>query len=84
MPKAEKYPNKLDKLFTPQNIANLQGIGFKIYRDLTKPAPFQFRLMRCICLNKKKKKQTLRQNKVANPEKYTQQKTLRVTTLPNL
>ena len=50
MPKAEKYPNKLDKLFTPQNIANLQGIGFKIYRDLTKPAPFQFRLTRCICL----------------------------------
>ena len=39
---AEKYSDKLDKLFTLQNIANLQGIGFtldfgfKIHRDLTK------------------------------------------------
>ena len=31
---AEKYPDKLDKLIKPQNFANLQGIGFKIYRDL--------------------------------------------------
>ena len=43
---AEKYPDKLEKLFTVQNIANLQGIGFtldfgfKIRRDLTKLAPF--------------------------------------------
>ena len=27
---AEKYPGKLDKLFTLQNIANLQGIGFTL------------------------------------------------------
>ena len=53
---AEKYPDKLDKLFTLQNIANLQGIGFtldfgfKIYRDLTKSAPVQFGFTRCICL----------------------------------
>ena len=55
---AEKYwyPNKLEKLFTLQNIANLQGFWFtldfcfKIYRDLTKSAPFQLGLMRCICL----------------------------------
>ena len=51
-----RYPNKLEKLFTLQNIANLQGFWFtldfcfKIYRDLTKSAPFQFGLMRCICL----------------------------------
>ena len=43
---AEKYLDKLEKLCTLQNIANLQGIGFtldfgfKIYRDLTKLAPF--------------------------------------------
>ena len=42
----EKYPDKLDKLFTLQNIANLQGIGltldfgFTIYKDLTKSAVF--------------------------------------------
>ena len=27
-PTAEKYPDKLEKLFALQNIANLQGIGF--------------------------------------------------------
>ena len=37
--KTEKYPDSLDKLFTLQNMANLQDIGFtldfgfKIYRD---------------------------------------------------
>ena len=42
----EKYPDKLDKSFTLQNIANLQGIGltldfgFRMYRDLTKSAVF--------------------------------------------
>ena len=41
--------DKLDKLFTLQNIANLQGMGFtldfgfKIYRDLNKSAIVQFR-----------------------------------------
>ena len=51
-----RYPNKLEKLYTLQNIANLQDFGFtldfwfKIYRDLTKSAPFQFGFMRCICL----------------------------------
>ena len=45
-PNVEKYPDKLDKLFTLQNFANLQGIGptldfgFRIYRDLTKSAVF--------------------------------------------
>ena len=44
----EKYPDKLDKLFTLQNIANLQGIGltsdfgFRIYGDLTKSAVFNW------------------------------------------
>ena len=39
--------DKLDKLFTLQNIANLQGLGFtldfgfKIYRDLNKAALVQ-------------------------------------------
>ena len=43
-PNSENYPDKLEKLFTLKNIANLQGIGFtlnfgfKIYRDLTKSA----------------------------------------------
>ena len=47
MIKCGKYPDKMDKLFTVQNIAILQGIGinldfgFKIYKDLTKSAPFQ-------------------------------------------
>ena len=47
MIKCGKYPDKPDKLFTLQNIANLQGIGitvdfgFKIYKDLTKWTPFQ-------------------------------------------
>ena len=51
-----RYPNKLEKLYTLQNIANLQGFGFtleiwfKSYRDLTKSAPFQFGFMHCICL----------------------------------
>ena len=49
-----KYGNvsdKLDKLFALQNIAKLQGIGFtlvfgfKIYRDLTRSATFQFGFM---------------------------------------
>jgi len=56
MIKGGKYPDSLDKLFTLQNIANLQDIGFtldfgfKIYRDLTKSAPFQFVFTRCIYL----------------------------------
>ena len=43
-------------MFTLQNIANLQGIGFtldfgfKIYRDLTKLAPFSLGFTRCISL----------------------------------
>ena len=51
---AEKYPDKLDKLFTLQNIASLLGIGFtldfgfKIFWDLTKSAPFQLGFTRCI------------------------------------
>ena len=53
---AEKYPDKLDILFTLQNIASLLGIGFtldfgfKIYRDLTTSAPFQLGFRRCISL----------------------------------
>ena len=53
---AEKYLDKLDILFTLQNIASLLGIGltldfgFKIYRDLTKSAPFQLGFTRCISL----------------------------------
>ena len=49
--------DRLDKFSTLQNIANLQGIGFtlhlgfKIYRDLTKSATFQFGFPCCICLN---------------------------------
>ena len=60
---AEKYPDKLGKLFTLQNIANLQGIGFnldfvfKICRDLTKSASFQFGFTRCICLKTTKRTQ---------------------------
>ena len=52
-----KVSDKLDKLFALQNIAKLWGIGFtlvfgfKIYRDLTKSATFQFGFMCCICLN---------------------------------
>ena len=52
----EKHLDKLDKLFTLQNIANLQGIGFtldfgfKIYRDLTESAPFPLGFTRCISL----------------------------------
>ena len=46
---AEKYPDTMDKLFILQNFANLQGIEFKIYRDLTKSAPFQFGFTRSIC-----------------------------------
>ena len=57
MIKSGKVSDKLDKLFALQNIAKLQGIGFtlvlgfKIYRDLTKSATFQFGFMCCICLN---------------------------------
>ena len=47
---AAKYPDKLDKLFILQNFANLQGVGFKINRDLTKSAPFQFGFTCYICL----------------------------------
>ena len=56
MIKCEKYPDKLDKLFTLQNIGSLLGIGFtldfgfKIHRDLTKSAPFQLGFTRCISL----------------------------------
>ena len=45
-------------MFTLQNIANLQGngftldFGFKIYRDLTKSAHFQFEFTRCVCLRR--------------------------------
>ena len=50
LPQAEKYPDAMEKLFILQNFENLQGIGFKIYRDLTKSAPFQFGFTRSICL----------------------------------
>ena len=52
-----KVSDRLDKFSTLQNIANLQGIGFtldfgfKIYRDLTKLATFEFGFTCCICLN---------------------------------
>ena len=52
-----KVSDRLDKFTTLQNIANLQGtgftldLGFKIYRDLTKSATFQFGFPCCICLN---------------------------------
>ena len=57
MIKSGKVSDKLDKLFALQNIAKLQDIGFtldsgfKIYRDLTKLATFQFGFMCLICLN---------------------------------
>ena len=50
MIKCGKVPDKLDKLFTLQNIANLQGVGFtldfgfKIHRDLTKIGTFSIRV----------------------------------------
>ena len=60
---AEKYPDKLDKLFTLQNIANLQGIGFsldfgfKIHRDLTKTGTFSIRIHALHCLKTTKRTQ---------------------------
>ena len=48
--------DKLDKLFTIQNTANLQRIaftldfGFRIYGDLTKSVPFRLGFTRYICL----------------------------------
>ena len=52
-----KVSDRLDKFSTLQNIANLHGIeftldvAFKIYRDLTKSATFEFGFTCCICLN---------------------------------
>ena len=53
MIKCGKESDKLDKLFALQKIAKLQGIGFKIYRYLTKSATFQFRFMWCSYLNQR-------------------------------
>ena len=49
----EKYPDKLDKLFTLQNIANLQGIGLTLDFGLRidQIGSFQLgRFTRCISL----------------------------------
>ena len=57
MIKCGKVSDRLDKFSTLQNIANLHGIeftldvAFKIYRDLTKSATFEFGFTCCICLN---------------------------------